>query len=121
MGYERFSLSTINNKYLTLKESLTGAYSLSNAERASALLDLQPGTLGDRKPSELMDSMLALLGTNKPCFLFRQIFLRLLPDSVRTPLTALDLEHLERRALAQEGDPQVSRSGRTVRLPRRFR
>ena len=40
-----------NNKYLTLKEFLTGAYSLSNAERASALLDFQPGTLGDRKPN----------------------------------------------------------------------
>ena len=49
-----------DNKYNTLKTFLLSAYGLSDTERASALFKLQG--LGDRKPSELMDSMLGLLG-----------------------------------------------------------
>ena len=33
-----------------------------------------------------MDSMLALLGDHKPCFIFKQIFFRQLPEKVRVPL-----------------------------------
>ena len=66
----------------------------------SALFNL-PG-LGDSKPSELMDSMLSLLGTHTPCFLFRHLFLQQLPDYVRVPLAPSSTDNY--RALAQEAD-----------------
>ena len=55
-------------KYELLKSFLTSAFGLSEPQRANALLDLNG--LGDRKPSELMDSMLTLLGFHKPYFIF---------------------------------------------------
>ena len=75
------------NKYVCLKTFLTSAFGLSEEERASALLGLRG--LGDRKPSELMDSMLSLLGDHKPCFLFKHIFMQQLPDHVRVGLTGI--------------------------------
>lgn len=90
-----------NCKYDSLKSFLTGAYELSEAEKAAALLDIRD--LGDNKPTELMDKMLALLGDHKPCFLFRQIFLRMLPESIRAPL-ANSPNMTNYRALAKEAD-----------------
>ena len=63
---------------------LSSAFGLSETERANTLLDLSG--LGDRKPSELTDSMLALLGDHNPCFIFKQIFFRKLPEKVLVPL-----------------------------------
>ena len=74
----------LTNKYEALKSFLCSAFGLSETERANTLLDL--GGLGDRKPSELMDSMLALLKDHKPCFIFKQIIFRQLPEKVRVPL-----------------------------------
>ena len=74
----------LTNKYEALKSFLCLAFGLSETERANTLLDLSG--LGNRKPSELMDSMLALLGDHKPCFIFKQIFFRQLPEKVRVPL-----------------------------------
>ena len=54
-----------NNKYDAIKKFLTSAHELSNYERATALYNL--AGLGDSKPSELMDTMLGLMGDNKPC------------------------------------------------------
>ncbi|GFS09736.1 retrovirus-related Pol polyprotein [Elysia marginata] len=71
-------------KYNTIKSFLTDAYGLSKAEKAAMLLDIKQ--LGDRKPSEVMDEMLALLGDHRTCFLFPHIFLRLLPEAIRAPL-----------------------------------
>ena len=88
------------NKYESIKRFLLSAYGLSNTERATALLNSTG--LGDRKPSELMDSMLALLGAHEPCFLFKHLFLKQLPEQIRTPLAAH--EGLDCRALAQEAD-----------------
>ena len=85
------------NKYVCLKTFLTSAFGLSEEERASALLGLRG--LGDRKPSELMDSMLSLLGDHKPCFLFKHIFMQQLPDHVRIPLASSNTA--DYRALAQ--------------------
>ena len=68
------------NKYISLKSFLISAYDLSDEERASALFTQQG--LGDFKPSERMDRMLSLLGTHKPCFLFKQIFLEQMPDYI---------------------------------------
>ena len=62
-----------------------------------------PG-LGDSKRSELMDAMLALPGTHKPCFIFKQ-----LPNYVRAPSATSVLN--DYWALAQEAD-QMYLSGR---------
>ncbi|GFS07611.1 retrovirus-related Pol polyprotein [Elysia marginata] len=88
-------------KYNTIKSFLTDAYGLSEAEKAATLLDIKEQ--GDRKPSEVMDEMLALLGDHRPCFLFRHIFLRLLPEAIRAPL-ANSSHNSDYRALAKEAD-----------------
>ena len=62
----------LTNKYEALKSFSCSDFGLSETERANTLLDLSG--FGDRKPSELMDSMLGLLGDHKPCFIFKQIF-----------------------------------------------
>ena len=54
------------DKYLAIKRFLTGAYELSECERTSALVNLHG--LGESTPSELMDSMLSLIGGHTPCF-----------------------------------------------------
>lgn len=69
------------DKYETLKSQLLKTFGLSEAKRAHQLLTLQ--RLSDSKPSELMDKMLALLGNNKPDFLFRHLFLNQLPTHVQ--------------------------------------
>ena len=89
-----------DNKYGTLKDTLINTYGLSENERASQLLHL-PG-LGDAKPSELMDSMLALLGKHTPCFLFRQLFVEQMPDDIRSHLARIDDGNY--RTLAREAD-----------------
>ena len=74
----------LTNKYEALKSFLCSAFGLLETERANTLLDLSG--LGNRKPSELMESMLALLGDHKPCFIFKQVFFRQLPEKVCVPL-----------------------------------
>ena len=88
------------NKYDALKAHLKETFGLSESERARQLLSL-PG-LGDSKPSELMDHMLALLGDHQPCFLFKELFLQQLPDHVRLAVT--NSVKTEFRQLAKEAD-----------------
>lgn len=88
------------NKYETLKAHLKETFGLSESERARQLLSL-PG-LGDSKPSELMDHMLALLGDHRPCFLFKELFLQQLPDHVRLAIT--NSVKSDYRQLAREAD-----------------
>ncbi len=95
------------HKYSAIKTFLTGAYELSECERAAALFNLHG--LGDSNPSELMDSMLALLGPHTPCFLFLHLFLQQLPEYVRGPLSVSGIK--DYRALAQEAD-KIFLSGR---------
>ena len=64
----------ITGKYANIKKFLTSAYELSDYERASSLFNIRG--LGDLKPSELMDNMLALIGSNTPCVLFKYLFLQ---------------------------------------------
>ncbi|GFN84859.1 retrovirus-related pol polyprotein [Plakobranchus ocellatus] len=71
-------------KYSAIRSFLTDAYGLSEAGKAAMLLDIQE--LGDSKPSEVMDTMLALMGDHRPCFIFRHIFLQLLLEAIRAPL-----------------------------------
>ena len=87
-------------KYAGIKAHLLRLFELSPAERAGRLLDL-PG-LGDRKPSEHMEMMLNLLGTEHPSFLFRELFLRHMPPHVRTALASSTTN--DPRALAAEAD-----------------
>ena len=56
------------NKYEVLKKWLLDSFSLMDAQCVVQLLHMLG--LGDDKPSQLMDRMLALLGDHQPCFLF---------------------------------------------------
>ena len=72
-------------KYAKIKKFLASVYELSDYERASSLFNIRG--LGDLKPSELMDNMLALIGSYTPCVLFKYLFLQQLPEYVRAPLS----------------------------------
>ena len=100
-----------DDKYDAIKNFLISAYGLSDSERASALFKC--AGLGDSKPSELMDKMLALLGTHEPCLLFRHLFMQQLPEFVRTPLATSP--ETDCRKLALEADKYYA-SGRQPSL-----
>lgn len=92
-----------DGKYDALKTFLLSLFELSELEKAERLLSLNG--LGDNKPSELMEKMLAVLGTADPSFLFAHIFLRQLPAPVRTALASSPLpSSRDYRALAVEAD-----------------
>lgn len=87
-------------KFAALKSFLLSAFRLTESERAAALFSLNG--LGDSKPSELMDKMLALITPQKPCFLFRYLFFQQLPDHVRVPLS--NSTEADYRKLALQAD-----------------
>ena len=58
--------------------------------------------LGDRRPSEVMDEMLALFGDHPPCFLFEELFKRQLPPDLRMQLATADFS--DPRGLARNAD-----------------
>ncbi len=88
------------NKFTALKDRLIGTFAPSERERARALLDMPE--LGDERPSALMDKMLALLGNHNPCFLFRELFLERLPDSICRILIHSNVQDLRQLALAAD-------------------
>ena len=91
------------DKYAALKKELLQLYKLSDMERADRLLSLTG--LGDSRPSELMENMLALLGSGDTSFLFTHLFLRQLPPPVRTVLANSPLIRTkDYRGLAEEAD-----------------
>lgn len=87
-------------RYPALKARLVTAFGLSENERANRILNMH--SLGDRKPSELMDEMLALADGHAPCFLFKQIFLNLLPLDLQLPMAAV--EFTDTRAFSLHAD-----------------
>lgn len=89
-----------NGKFEALKTRLLETFSPAEYERASKLFDL-PG-LCDSSPSCLMDKMLSYLGDHPPCFLFRQLFLRQLPEDIRSHLVASKITDC--RELAKAAD-----------------
>ena len=90
-------------KYDALKTFLLQLYELSELEKADRLLSLNG--LGDGRPSDLMEKMLAVLGSADPSFLFTHVFLRQLPVPVRTALASSPLStSKDYRALAAEAD-----------------
>lgn len=64
----------VTGTYGTLKTFLLRLVELSELEKADRLLSLNG--LGDGKPSELMERMLAVLGSADPALLFTHIFMR---------------------------------------------
>lgn len=60
------------------------------------------GGLGDRKPSMLMNEMLALMDGHKPCLLFEQFILAQMPDDIHLILT--DEIFTDPRQLAPRAD-----------------
>ena len=88
--------------YEQLKARLTESYGKTKKQQVNALLDLPP--LGDRRPSHLMNEMLALLptGENKDGAIFLGIYLRKLPSTMRDHLAAAN--HNTAAAMAAHAD-----------------
>jgi len=88
--------------YEQLKARLTESYGKTKWQQVNALLDLPP--LGDRRPSHLMNEMLALLptGENKDGAIFLGIYLRKLPPTMRDHLAAAN--HNTAAAMAAHAD-----------------
>lgn len=96
------------NKYPYLKKALTDRFQLSEEERADRLLEMQ--TLGDRRPSELAETILELNADQPAHFLLRRIFMRALPPQVRSALSTSSKTDL--RELAREADRAITNTGR---------
>ena len=90
----------LKDKYDALKAYLTKRFEPSDQERAERIFAIT--TLGDQKPSEVMDEMLGLMGGHPPGLLFRNWFLRLLPASIRPVVSGLP--QVDLRAWALEAD-----------------
>ena len=88
------------DRYGSIKKQLLSTFDLSQQERAARLLRFPE--LGDRKPTALMDDMLALLGSHQPCFLFNYIFLQRFPEDIRVALASEDINNP--RQLDQKAD-----------------
>ena len=87
--------------YTLLKERLMGKFSLSKWSRCAAIVDHD--LLGDRRPSALMDDMLAAHPEGeKPNSLFLYIFLRKLPAEMMDQLGVKDYDKPRELALAAD-------------------
>jgi hypothetical protein len=95
----RVRTGVVDDPYEQLEEKLTVSYQKSPWQRTFELLDMQD--LCDRRPSVLMDAMLALLPDDiEPNRLFLALFLRRLPANMRDHLAAQDLKTLAAMAAA---------------------
>jgi hypothetical protein len=97
------SLATTSAQpYLDLKNRLVELLTPSTLERCESIL--WGAELGGRRPSELMDTMLAALPVTEPAgFLFKTIFLNRLPSDMRDHV-AVQFQQLEAKQLAQFAD-----------------
>lgn len=86
--------------YEQLKTALLACYDFTEEEAASKLEDLDG--LGDRRPSDMLAHMLMLNGNNQVGTIFRERFLRQLPDDVRVTLAALQLKDVDVIAAAAD-------------------
>ena len=77
-------------------------FDLSPKQRADRLLEFGTRSLGDMRPSRLMDEMLGLLGGHRPCLLFESLFLKSMPEDVRMQLAMASFD--DPRALAKIAD-----------------
>jgi len=86
--------------FTDLKDYLYQKFSKTPFERAAEIYKVQ--SLGDWKPSELMDHLLSLLGDHEPDLMFRYHFFQCLPDYIRTTLAYSETTDPDR--LAEEAD-----------------
>ncbi|KAI0212436.1 hypothetical protein LSAT2_002636, partial [Lamellibrachia satsuma] len=91
-----------HDKYDNLRRRLTDVFGLSPRQRADRLLEFGAHSLGDMRPSQLMDEMLGLLGGHRTCLLFESLFLKSMPEDVRMQLTTASFD--DPRALAKTAD-----------------
>ena len=96
--------------YSVLKKRLLSTFSLSERERTFRLFDLED--LGGRRPSALVDYILALAGTGSLDFLLRELFLRKLPESIRAIVASSSSTDL--RVLGTEADTHFSTTGALI-------
>ena len=105
-----------DNAYDSLKERLTGAFAVTDAEKAKILLSMTG--LGDRTPSQMLNWMLQMVPTGEtPGFLFREIFLQQLPVEIQTHLaqsTKTGITAAILRELAEEADRFFSSVGARI-------
>jgi hypothetical protein len=95
----RVRAGVVDDPYEQLEEKLTASYQKSPWQRTFELLNMPD--LGDRRPSVLIDAMLALLPDDvEPNRLFLALFLRRLPADMRDHLAAQDLKTLAAMAAA---------------------
>ena len=86
--------------YKALKAALLKKYEPTEDERAAAIFAIK--SLGDDKPSQLMDRFVNLLGGREGGFLLRYHFTSILPSFVRNSLATCTTSNL--RELADEAD-----------------
>ena len=102
--------------YGALKSRLTGAYAVSDDEKAERLLTMDG--LGDKTPSQCLSNMLLQVPDGQePGFLFRRLFLRQLPSEVRTQLaqsSKTDTKAEDLRGLALEADKYFASVGARI-------
>ncbi len=92
------SAASSETPYEDLKAKLVSSYTLSRWQKVSKLIH-HPG-LGDRRPTALMDAMLALLPEDeKPGCLFQGLFLERLPVEMRDHLVSRDFKNPSDMAL----------------------
>ena len=92
------SSSTSSTPYEDLKSKLVASYTLSRWQRVSKVI--HHPALGDRRPTALMDAMLALLPEDEvPGSLFLGLFLERLPVEMRDHLVAKDFKSPSEMAL----------------------
>ena len=105
-----------NDAYGTLKTRLTTTFSITDSEKANRILDMSG--LGDKTPSQCLSDMLMLVPKDQePGFLFRQVFLRLLPVEVQTQLaqsTKTGTKAEDLRGLATEADKYFASAGARI-------
>jgi hypothetical protein len=95
----RVRTGVVDDPYEQLEAKLTASFQKSPWQKTFELLDMPD--LGDRRPSALMDAMLALLPEDvPPNRLFLALFLRRLPEDMRNHLAAQDLATPEAMAAA---------------------
>ena len=105
-----------DDAYGALKTRLTGAYAISDDEKAERLLDMNG--IGDKTPSQCLSGMLMLVPDGQePGFLFRKIFLRQLPVEIQTHLaqtTKTGTKAADLRELALEADKYFASTGSRI-------
>ena len=86
------SVASSETPYEDLKAKLVSSYTLTRWQKVSKLIH-HPG-LGDRRPTALMDAMLALLPEDeKPGCLFLGLFLERLPVKMRNHLVSREFKN----------------------------